>query len=567
MFTPYYNTGDDGGGPVIVQGHDVASSSTSHHALVTPIVVQGKKSHHYPPIHSNQQQLLPSTNTAAATSYGGSSYSHTNTFSATAAATASSVHIHESQWTKGTQQPRRCRDLVWALLFYAHLGTMAWAAVKYAPAAAAQMADDLEYSGKSGGGQQRNLWGQSTVSSSSTSSLETILTTVTSHAWITLRRRLLLITVTDTRQLQQQQQLQRWLDQDEKHESDYDSDSDSDMTVDMQAIVNILGLCGIAGFIISTLAMTLMMNFAESLIKIALWFNIVVTGAVALLAYGSGAMELVILSGVGFVFSAYYAYCVWNRIPFAAANLVAAVTAIRANLGLALFAYTNLLVSFAWSLWWAVAVVATTYVLNDCDKDGNCQRDDVNGVLLFLFLVSYFWTAQVIKNVVHVTVAGTVGTWWFAPREASSCCSRGVRDSYLRAITTSFGSICLGSIIVAIIQAVKEVIQSLRDSDEGGSMLLCCAHCLLGCIESLAEYFNQWAFVFVGLYGYSFMESGMNVMALFRNRGWTAIVADMLVDTVLLMVSLGVGVLTGLVGIFFASAMLLGQASMVITFL
>jgi hypothetical protein len=449
------------------------------------------------------------------------------------------------------------------LLFYAHLGAMAWAAVEYAPAAAAQMADDLEYSsGGSSGGQQRHL------SSSTSLSLETILTTVTSQVCSTLHRQLLLITVMDTRRLQQQQQQQRWLDQDEKHEVDYDSNSDSDTTVDMQAIVNILGLCGVAGFILSTLAMTLMMNFAESLIKIALWFNIIVTGAVAIVAYASGAMELVLLCGVGFVFSAYYAYCVWNRIPFAAANLVAAVTAIRANLGLAFFAYTNLLVSFAWSLWWAVAVVATTYVLNDCDKDGNCQRDEVNGVLLFLFLVSYFWTAQVIKNVVHVTVAGTVGTWWFAPREASSCCSRGVRDSYLRAITTSFGSICLGSLIVAIIQAVKEVIQSLRDSDDGGgSMLLCCAHCLLSCIESLAEYFNQWAFVFVGLYGYSFMESGMNVMALFRNRGWTAIVADMLVDTVLLMVSLGVGVLTGLVGLFFASAMLLGQASLVITFL
>jgi len=69
------------------------------------------------------------------------------------------------------------------------------------------------------------------------------------------------------------------------------------------------------------------------------------------------------------------------------------------------------------------------------------------------------------------------------------------------------------------------------------------------------EYFNQWAFVFVGLYGFSFMEAGSNVMTLFRSRGWTAIIADMLVDSVLTMVSFGVAVLTGLVGMLVLSGL------------
>ena len=42
-------------------------------------------------------------------------------------------------------------------------------------------------------------------------------------------------------------------------------------------------------------------------------------------------------------------------------------------------------------------------------------------------------------------------------------------------------------------------------------------------------------------------------MTLFKARGWTSIIADMLVDTVLLMVSIGVGVLTGLVGLLVGS--------------
>lgn len=61
--------------------------------------------------------------------------------------------------------------------------------------------------------------------------------------------------------------------------------------------------------------------------------------------------------------------------------------------------------------------------------------------------------------------------------------------------------------------------------------------------------------VYVGLYGFSFMEAGSSVMNLFRMRGWTTIITDYMVDTVLFMVSLGVAVLTGILGILVAAAM------------
>lgn len=51
------------------------------------------------------------------------------------------------------------------------------------------------------------------------------------------------------------------------------------------------------------------------------------------------------------------------------------------------------------------------------------------------------------------------------------------------------------------------------------------------------------------------MEAGSSVMNLFRMRGWTTIITDYMVDTVLFMVSLGVAVLTGILGILVAAAM------------
>lgn len=87
----------------------------------------------------------------------------------------------------------------------------------------------------------------------------------------------------------------------------------------------------------------------------------------------------------------------------------------------------------------------------------------------------------------------------------------------------------------------------MRSDDDG--LLLCLADCLVSCLESLVKYFNKWAYIYVGLYGYSFIEASKNVFTLFQNRGWTAIIADNLVDTVLAMVCVCVGLLTGIIGL------------------
>lgn len=70
------------------------------------------------------------------------------------------------------------------------------------------------------------------------------------------------------------------------------------------------------------------------------------------------------------------------------------------------------------------------------------------------------------------------------------------------------------------------------------------------------------AYVYVAVYGYSFIEAGKGVIGLFKERGWTAIISDLLVDGVLGMVSLGVGAITGIIAalVVLASGLSLGGA-------
>lgn len=49
--------------------------------------------------------------------------------------------------------------------------------------------------------------------------------------------------------------------------------------------------------------------------------------------------------------------------------------------------------------------------------------------------------------------------------------------------------------------------------------------------------------------GYGYLEAGRNVITLFQNKGWSSVIADDLADNVLFMVSVAIGLFTGLVGL------------------
>ena len=143
-----------------------------------------------------------------------------------------------------------------------------------------------------------------------------------------------------------------------------------------------------------------------------------------------------------------------------------------------------------------------------------------------------------------MSAAGTVGTWWFTPSDANSFFSSAVTSSFRRAMTYSFGSICLGSLVVAILQILVDYFRRLQ-RNRACIMLICIIQCILIFLESLMEYFNKWAFVYVGLYGYDYRTAGKNVFNLFKSRGWTSILSHNLVQRCLWLISICIGLITG----------------------
>lgn len=103
-----------------------------------------------------------------------------------------------------------------------------------------------------------------------------------------------------------------------------------------------------------------------------------------------------------------------------------------------------------------------------------------------------FFTAQVLSACVHVTIAGVIGTWWVAPEE-NGFCSGAVCNSFIRTMTTSFGSICFGSLLVAIIRSLEAIARQARQSEDGAAAIIACICGKLG----LVKYFLFFAFFFL----------------------------------------------------------------------
>jgi hypothetical protein len=284
-----------------------------------------------------------------------------------------------------------------------------------------------------------------------------------------------------------------------------------------------------------------------------------------------------------FLISCMLYFCYQRFVPFAASTLKTAMSVIRYHQGLYFVSLGGIMLSFMATIVYVIAlagIFATAeqkgrVVCKDLydDPDGIYQDDEMcmtnppNGLFMFLLLLSAFWTQEVIQNVVRCTCAGTVGDWWFSGLGDPSWCSHEISHSFHRAMTHSFGSICFGSLLVAILQTLEEMAKSAR-RNRRGALLACVLECLLYVMRRWLEYFNSWAFCYVGLYGYDYLTAGKNVIQLFQNQGWSTFASDRLIFRVLYASQLTIALVSGGIATLIDTAVggsMVGVVSLVVT--
>eukprot|EP00554_Chaetoceros_debilis_P002493 CAMPEP_0194089998 /NCGR_PEP_ID=MMETSP0149-20130528/37005_1 /TAXON_ID=122233 /ORGANISM="Chaetoceros debilis, Strain MM31A-1" /LENGTH=539 /DNA_ID=CAMNT_0038774105 /DNA_START=3 /DNA_END=1622 /DNA_ORIENTATION=+ len=308
-------------------------------------------------------------------------------------------------------------------------------------------------------------------------------------------------------------------------------------------------------------------------VRISLYFSVITNASLmCVLCVSYPSVWTLLLAVAVLAYSIWYVSVIQPFIPFAAAILKLGLAGITANWGMYI---VTMFLSALWCLWIAIWIYVANGIGFFSDISAIMQQNvqityEQNGqtyysyygadvtkeiTTVFLMLVSLYWISTILTNITQTTVAGVIGTWAFGRTntDTSSCSNTPVMQSLHRSCTTSFGSICFGSLLNAVVIAIRVMLNwaSDRSRESGENQAAALLYCVLKCIvllfEDILEYFNQWAYIFVGLYGTTYLQSGKSVLELFTARGCSAIISDGLstyfMNAVVMTVGFGCGAL------------------------
>jgi hypothetical protein len=111
-------------------------------------------------------------------------------------------------------------------------------------------------------------------------------------------------------------------------------------------ILKLVGILSLSTITLGSATLQFMMKFPTELVKASLIMTVALSGAIAVLGLLSGQVFAGVLGIIFFAIGVCYARAVWPRIPFAAANLNTALTAVKSNMGLTVIGYGMILVAF-----------------------------------------------------------------------------------------------------------------------------------------------------------------------------------------------------------------------------
>ncbi|KAJ3157916.1 hypothetical protein HDU89_000295 [Geranomyces variabilis] len=173
------------------------------------------------------------------------------------------------------------------------------------------------------------------------------------------------------------------------------------------------------------------------------------------------------------------------------------------------------------------------------------------GWAVAFFTLMYFWTSAIFKNVEKVTIAGVVSEWYFQRMEGSTTADRTWKN-FRAATSTQFGSVCLGSLILGVVQTLQFFSRLARRVTGGGAMHRLFTACL-DCGGHLADNVTSYALVYVGLTGVSFASASYATTRVFRRNLVLGLVTATVTRLILFVATTTLAGGAGIAAFFFAS--------------
>merc|ERR1712072_43341 len=156
------------------------------------------------------------------------------------------------------------------------------------------------------------------------------------------------------------------------------------------------------------------------------------------------------------------------------------------------------------------------------------------------FALMTYWGLDILGNAALVTSYGTFGQWYYHNATPSVC------RPFCHAFSRDFGSICFGSLLVAIVETIHDVLHALKEKGYIPAWTMCCIDRMLASIQSAMEYVNTYGFVQVAISDESFFAASRRALSFLKYKGLTALINDTVVSRMASFGALAGGLLSGM---------------------
>ncbi|XP_069460393.1 choline transporter-like protein 2 isoform X2 [Ambystoma mexicanum] len=170
----------------------------------------------------------------------------------------------------------------------------------------------------------------------------------------------------------------------------------------------------------------------------------------------------------------------------------------------------------------------------------------------FMFL----WLANFVIALGQVTLAGAFSSYYWAFNKPDDMPAFPISASMGRALRYHTGSLAFGSLILAIVQLIRIMLEYLDHKLKGAEnkcarFLLCCLKCCFWCLEKFIKFLNRNAYIMIAIYGTNFCTSARNAFFLLMRNIIRVAVLDKVTDFLLFLGKLLVVGCVGILSFFF----------------
>ncbi|XP_058267213.1 choline transporter-like protein 2 isoform X2 [Hemibagrus wyckioides] len=178
--------------------------------------------------------------------------------------------------------------------------------------------------------------------------------------------------------------------------------------------------------------------------------------------------------------------------------------------------------------------------------------------LQFYNVFLFFWCANFVTALGQMTLAGAFASYYWAFNKSRDMPACPVFASFGRALRYHTGSLAFGSLILAIVQVIRVLLEYLDHKlkvaqNKFAKFLLCCLKCCFWCLEKFIKFINRNAYIMVAIYGKNFCTSARDAFFLLMRNVIRVAVLDKVTDFLLFLGKLLIVGIVGVLSFFFFS--------------